>query len=187
MHMAVKSGFVDVLEQLLKYNADANLINKMGNAPIHEAWYQWVPPPNTADVRREQEARTCAILRHLCTWNAYPDNLHKTDGNTALHWAARLGPVKAVVILLGFKSDHTIRNKSGLTPLDVAVAHGQTEIVKVLSNWNVMKKQSQHEDFAILWKSFIADHEIPMSNDPDAKTTIYKLHMRDSVNKMSKV
>lgn len=176
-----------MLGELLKYNADANLVNKMGNAPIHEAWYQWVPPPNTAEVRCVQEARTCAILRHLCSWSACPDNLHKTDGCTALHWAARLGPVKAVVILLGFNADHTIRNKNGETPLDLAVSHKQTDIIKVLSNWSVMKRQSQHEDFAILWKRFIADHEIPMSNEPDAKTIIYKLHMRDSVNKMNRV
>lgn len=184
--MAVKNGYIDLLGELLKYKADANLVNKMGNAPLHEAWYQWVPPPNTAEVRRTQEARTCAILRHLLKWNAYPDNLQKSDGNTALHIAARRGPVKAVVILLGFNADDTIRNRSGLTAIEIAVSHNQGDIVKVLSNWNIMKKQSQHEDFSILWKRFIADHEIPMSNEPDAKTTIYKLHMRDSVNRMTK-
>ena len=185
--MAVKNGYVDLLGELLKYNADANLINKMGNAPLHEAWYQWVPPPNTAEIRRTQEARTCAILRHLLKWNAYPDNLQKTEGNTALHIAARLGPVKAVVILLGFNADHTIRNRNGLTPIEIAMSHNQGDVVKVLRNWSVMKIQSQHEDFSILWKKFIADHEIPMSNEPDAKATIYTLHMKDSVNKMNKV
>lgn len=44
--MAVKNGYIDLLGELLKYKADANLVNKMGNAPLHEAWYQWVPPPN---------------------------------------------------------------------------------------------------------------------------------------------
>jgi hypothetical protein len=173
----------------MKYNADGNLVNKMGDAPLHNCWYQWVMPgpDSTAELRRSQEAVTCALLRHLLTWNVYVDNLHKTDGNTPLHIAARLGPVKAVVILLGFQADQSIRNRNGHTALDIAVSHNQRDTVKVLSNWHVMKKQAQHEDFSILWKRFIADHEINMSNDPDAKTTIYKLHMRESVNKMNKL
>lgn len=142
VHLAVQLGHVDVLAELLKYKCDPNLINKLGNSPLHDAWYQWIPPPNNSDIRQAQEEKTCKILRHLLEYNAYPDCLQKTDGCTALHMAARLGPTRAVLILLGFKADHTVRNRAGQTPIEVAAAHGQIEIVKVLRNWDVMKKTS---------------------------------------------
>jgi hypothetical protein len=162
VHYAVQLGYVELLEELLKYKADCNLIYKLGNAPIHDCWFQWLSPPQLSEVRKAQESKTCDLLRHLLTYNAYPDNLQKTDGCTPLHIAARLGPVKAVMMLLGFKADYKIKNRAGQTPVQVAAAHGQLDIVKVLNGWEVMRTQAQHADFAVLWKVFIANTDIPM-------------------------
>ena len=53
-------------------------------------------------------------------------------GNTALHWAAKQGAVKAIHVLASAGSDVHATTHSGWTPLILAAYHGHTEAVKAL-------------------------------------------------------
>lgn len=57
-------------------------------------------------------------------------NLQDLDGDTALHDACRFGHLNCVQLLLK-ESDKELKNKEGMTPRDVAVEYGKTEIVKL--------------------------------------------------------
>lgn len=186
VHIAVHYGSIAALEELLRYRADPNVTNNLGNSPLHDAWYAWQPPPCPPSIRRSQDIKTCEILRTLLSYNADPDRLTTTEGNTALHIAARRGPARAVLTLLYFKAAYEIRNKKDETPLDVAKAHNQHEIVRILSNWSAIRSQVEHSDFKSSWTAFVKDHEIPVSFKLDAGQIIYKMQMRDSMNELER-
>jgi hypothetical protein len=186
VHIAVQHGSISALEELLRYKADPNITNYLGNSPIHDAWYEWLQPPCPPSIQRKQELKTCDILHALLSFNADPDRLSTTDGSTALHIAAKKGPPRAVLTLLFFKAAHDIRNKRGETPLDLAKTHNQHEIVRILSNWSIIRPQIEYSDFKSSWNTFVKDHEIPVSFKLDAGQIIYKMQMRDSMNELQR-
>jgi ankyrin repeat protein len=55
-------------------------------------------------------------------------------GHTALHTAADSGKLGCVVQLLHNGADHTIKNKQGLTALDLAIINNHVDTIKVLEN-----------------------------------------------------
>jgi hypothetical protein len=186
VHFAVQHGSISALEELLRYKADPNITNNLGNSPIHDAWYEWQQPPCPPSIKEKQELKTCDILHALLSYNADPDRLSTADGSTALHIAAKKGPPRAVLTLLFFKAVHDIRNKTGETPLDLAKAHNQPEIVRILSNWSIIRPQIEYSDFKNSWNTFVKDHEIPVSFRLDAGQIIYKMQMRDSMNELQR-
>jgi ankyrin repeat protein len=58
-----------------------------------------------------------------------------TEGETALHIAAKYGYLPVVQELVAAKADVNITNNSKKTALDLAVKYSKTEIVKFLQNY----------------------------------------------------
>lgn len=158
LHIAVKKGHVATTEELLKYKADMDAVNRLGNRPLHEAWFFWKTHAlRTREERLAQEATTCDLLLKLLSYGACPDSQDQS-GQTALHIAARLGPTKAVTILLSFQANAQLRTRAGLTALDVAAKHCQEESFKLLQAWSLISHQLVQLDFHGIWHKFLKDY-----------------------------
>ena len=182
LHVAVTKGHVTTVEELLKYKADANLRSGIGNFPIHDAWVFWRSDCSSA-MRLEQEAKTTAILHLLLSYGANVDG-PMNDGTTALHIAARLGPLSAVKELLGFKANHHARDHSGFTPMGIAADHGNAEILRLLVFWDGIKKQMINVDFVVQWRHFLSDYEaVIASMDNSVENLMFELNMRENMRK----
>ena len=55
-------------------------------------------------------------------------------GDTALHLAVRKGNTRKIVDLLRENADPTLENQEGVTPLDLAHARGQEDIIGLLTS-----------------------------------------------------
>lgn len=182
LHVAASKGHVSVVEELLKYNADPNVRSGIGNFALHDAWVFWRNPCSSVE-RAEQEQKTTSILHHLLSYGASVDGA-MNDGNTALHIAARLGPISAVRMILGFKANHYARNSDGYTPMDIAAHHGNAEILRLLGFWDGIKKQMVNVDFVVQWRHFLKDYEaVIASTEQSVENLMFELNMRENMRK----
>lgn len=114
LHIAVRKGYIEVVEELLKFRASPDLKNKLGNNPIHDAWFFWSTAANLkVEERLEQESKTIQILYKILSYGGGVDNQDQY-GQTPLHIACRLGTMRAVLTVLGFKADVKLRTKTGI-------------------------------------------------------------------------
>ena len=113
LHQAVRSGDLTTLGELLR--EDPSLANSVsetdqrGTYPLHVA----------AEANQAEAARL--LLQH----GADVKLLDAENDSIALCWAAFMGHVELVELLLGAGSEPSQRNKNGLTPLGCAI--GGTE------------------------------------------------------------
>lgn len=108
LHIAVKNGDIAMVKLLLHFQANPNLYNLHGDAPIHLAWRFWRHQANSGRLSLEEkvrqecaedDAKTYELLLALLQGRADP-SICRSEGSTALHEAARRGPIKAIVVLL---------------------------------------------------------------------------------------
>src|SRR6266853_3111900 len=59
-------------------------------------------------------------------------NAPQVDGLTALHWAAHLDDLETAKLLLRSGANAAATNRYGVTPLSLACANGNTEMVGLL-------------------------------------------------------
>lgn len=108
LHRAARGGHEDVVEDLLRAGAEVNIpAGDIRSTPLHEAarWGRF------------------DIVQLLVDHNA-DVNCANSDGDTPLHMAAVWGrswdDSECIEILLRNRADYEIRNKAGLTALEVA-------------------------------------------------------------------
>ena len=183
LHIASAKGFHETVNELLKYKADPNMRNSVGDLPIHLAWNFWQLPCESKEARIEQEKKTQETVHCLLKWGAFVNSTTSDTGDTPLHFACRLGPLSVVNVLLGFKGDHLLPNKAGATPLDVAAENGNEEILNVLNCWNGVRSQLVNADFIVQWKAFLADYEAVISKGKDVENVIFEMNMRENIRK----
>lgn len=181
LHIAASKGYPEVVHELVKYKADPNVKNRLGNFPVHEAWMFWKHDARQAE-REEQQSKTLEIIRHLLSYGANPDAMQQ-DGNTILHIAARLGTVQIVKCILGFKGDHCALNKDKMTPIDVAIKYNQVETVRLLESWSIIKMELVHVDFNIQWRHFLSNLSAVISTDKPAEKILFELNMQDNLRR----
>lgn len=186
LHIAVRKGHVATVEELLKHKADMDIQNRLGNRPIHECWlFHETHRNRTAEEREAQENTTCELLLKLLSYGTCPDSQDQ-KGQTPLHIACRLGPVRAVKIILGFKAKTDLKTNDGLTPLDVAAKHGQEECFKLISAWQHISRQLVHIDFHMIWARFLQDYTQIISAHKTAATILAEIDMSNSVRRMER-
>jgi ankyrin repeat protein/peroxiredoxin len=117
LHDAALKGHLDILELLLAHGADVDSRNAQGATALHDA--ALAGQKNAAD----------ALLKHGANINAHDSE----SGATPLHLAASWGRRSVVELLLARNADPRIKDKSGRTPLDLAIANGQAEAAAVLN------------------------------------------------------
>lgn len=174
---AIRKGDVDMVETLLRFNASTTVQNEMGDSPIHCCWRFWdrasekKPVELSEDLdenreavlakveemelrekrKKEQGSATVRILRLLLSHGASP-NMRDGSGATALHDAARRGPIQAVKLLLQFGADSEMRNDSNQTPMKVAALQKQQESEQLLKNWQALLDPHSKAEFLSEWK-----------------------------------
>ena len=187
LHYAVQKGDVECVEELLKYRAIPEIKNRLGNSPVHDAWIFWNNDRYKAKaVRIKQEKNTIAILRLIFSYNGYVD-AQDQNGNTALHTAARLGPFKAALLILGFKAKHTVLNKAGESPGDIAKKFKNGDVLKILQFWPTFARAIVKSDFEIVWGKFINNNMAVISENLSAEDVIFQLTMASNLKKINRM
>lgn len=117
LHVAAACGRVGIFVQLLEKGLDIDEKDAQGRAPVHIA------------ALEGQEEMCLAII-------AWTPNLSESDneGFTPMHLAALSQSYRIVRHLLINNADPTIIDKQNRTALDIAVARGHGEIIKLLVN-----------------------------------------------------
>ena len=158
LHLSVKLGHVNTTEELLKYNADMDCINRLGSRPIHECWAFWDNNPyRTAETRLQQENLTCQLLLTLLKYGTCVDSVDQNK-ESVLHIACRRGPTRAVKIILSFQANLLLKNFRGQTAFDIAAAAGNEESLKLLLCWGHISHELVHLDFHAIWHRFLTDY-----------------------------
>lgn len=187
LHYAVQKGDVQCVEELLKYRAIPEIKNRLGNTPVHDAWIFWNNDRYKAkEVRIEQEKKTIDILRLLFSYNCFVD-AQDQNGNTPLHIAARLGPFKAALLILGFKAKHTILNYARESPSDIAQKFKNADVLKILKFWPTFARAIVKSDFEIVWGKFISNNQAVISENLSAEDVIFQLTMASNLKKINRL
>lgn len=128
LHHATVNGHREVVERLLKSDAEPGLTDHQGCTPCHlAAWHG--------------DAEICLQLLNAGTENLaeVPSeitpvqvNHQNLSGDTALHSAAQYGHVAVVDVLLQKHANPSIRNLQEESPLDLAAQYGRKEVVQLL-------------------------------------------------------
>lgn len=114
--IAAFDGYKEIVEVLLKNNADPNVYDDMGVAPILGA-------------ARTNQAE---IIEMLLKNKANVNILHKTSGETALHYAAEYDSKEACEVLLKNGADKTIKSGAGKTAYEVAKEKKKEKVLDLL-------------------------------------------------------
>lgn len=188
LHIACRRGYLDVVEELLKYKANPDLPNEYGNYPIHEAWMFWKTDTHlrTREERLDQEDRTAEIVLKLLAYGAWVD-ARDQKLQTPLHIACRLGTTRTVKVLLTFFADIDVAMKDGLTALDIAEEFEQWETLRLLQSWVHIRPHFVHTDFHVIWRKFLLDYEAIISNNKTAEQILSELELEQNAHYMQRM
>jgi ankyrin repeat protein len=116
LHLAAARASVPVLNQLLSAKADLAATDDLGNMPLDEA------------VLHGRVEAVRSLLDHGASLN----HVHPADGRGALHEACVRGYADIAELLISKGADPGMRDRSGQTPLDVALAYKNPGVVALL-------------------------------------------------------
>lgn len=114
---AVRQDNFEMIVLLLEYGANVNVKGR-GYTPLGMA----------------VEIGSRPVVKLLLRAGANPDQKND-DGNSSLHVAALMNRMEVAVALLDAQADLTLLNKKKMTPLGLAAAEGQMEVVSMLMSW----------------------------------------------------
>ena len=151
LHFAAMHASIAVITALLRTNVDINSCDKYGFTPLHLACQSRRPlvveyllhagaNPHLASLSRGLTAlhqaamRGCIscvqmLLKSGCDINA---RTCSETASTALHLAVSVGASVCVRVLLEARADACVRDTEGFTPLHIASAKGNLEIIRIL-------------------------------------------------------
>lgn len=194
LHVAARKGYALVVKELLEYKINPDTKNRLGNTAAHDSWLFWRNPQGfrgenrTKEQREHQEDTTCQILTHIYSYGGHVETFD-CRGKSVLHIACKLGPTKAVVIMLGFKADHHLKDKNNEDMIDIAIKYNHIEILRILRSWDLIKKETRKIDFKTLWSDFLKNYEAVISSEKSAESCMsdYAMSQRIKVLERSKI
>jgi ankyrin repeat protein len=127
LHLAAARGFPQILESLVSSQAAINPVDANGNTPLDEA------------VLHNQ----MASIRFLISHGAEVKYTHATDGRGPVHEAAIKGFSSILPLLVDAGANPVRRDRSGQTPLDLALAYKNVNVVAALLNLGSRISESQ--------------------------------------------
>ncbi|MCW7468179.1 ankyrin repeat domain-containing protein [Leptospira kanakyensis] len=113
---AIQGGSLPFVQSILKEGADVEAINEFGQTPLILA------------VLLKNEG----IVKELVSFGCDTNRADSIEGQTPLILAARDGSPEIVEYLLEKKANPLLKNKKEQTALDLAIANGHQNIVKML-------------------------------------------------------
>lgn len=149
LHLAARLGYVELVQELLKINADIAATDSQGFTPLHLAAY--FGHADVVQVLLKNKAKTNATnakgfsALHLAAKGGHANVVKKLleskadivakdyKGYTALHWAAERGYANVVLELLSYSVDIAVEiNFAGKTALQLAKRSNHPEVVSIL-------------------------------------------------------
>jgi cytohesin len=116
LHLAAARGFPEILALLVNSHVAMNPIDVNGNTPLDES------------VLHDQTES----VRFLITHGANVKYVHPADGRGLVHEAAMKGFPNLLPILIDAGASPVLRDRSGQTPLDLALAYKNANVVAAL-------------------------------------------------------
>jgi ankyrin repeat protein len=127
LHVAAARGYVGIIDLLVEAKADVQALDANGNTPLDSA------------VLHDQPTAVTALLRH----HANASYVHPIDGRGALHEACMRGFVQMLQPLIDAGANPTAHDRFGQTPLDIALAYKNGNVVAALLHLGQTLKESQ--------------------------------------------
>uniref|UniRef100_A0AAQ4PW40 Neurogenic locus notch homolog protein 1 n=1 Tax=Gasterosteus aculeatus aculeatus TaxID=481459 RepID=A0AAQ4PW40_GASAC len=163
LHLAARYARSDAAKRLLEASADANVQDNMGRTPLHAAVaadaqgvFQILIRNRATDLdARMHDGTTPLILAARLAVegmveeliNCHADvNAIDDFGKSALHWAAAVNNVEAVIVLLKNSANKDMQNNKEETPLFLAAREGSYETAKVLLDHYANREITDHMD-----------------------------------------
>lgn len=112
---ACSQGKIEIIELLIHWGADVNIVNDYGDSLIHWVW------------KKE-------IIEILLRNGVDVNLVNKKNGKTPLCCACEKDNAEAIKVLLNNKANSDIADNDGKTPLFYARKNNSTEIIKLLSD-----------------------------------------------------
>ncbi|XP_072883473.1 ankyrin repeat domain-containing protein 22 isoform X2 [Hemitrygon akajei] len=141
---ACRTGRVEIVQYLLRKEANVNLRNKKERTCLHYAVRRrftfldylliiiLMPVLLLGYIIMESKKSRNEILIKLLLSAKVDVNATDNNGNSALHYACQMKNKRIVSILVKANADVTIANKNGETPLDIAARLKFPKILAVL-------------------------------------------------------
>jgi ankyrin repeat protein len=125
LHIATKMDAFEIIKFLIENGAEVNISNKKGNTPLHNA----------------SKKKNIKIVRFLVDNGAEID-ARNDENNTPLILATKRNNVEVVKFLVQRGANTTVKSSYGndLTPIEIAEAEKNKEIVNFLKNYTKMFK-----------------------------------------------
>jgi ankyrin repeat protein len=119
LHGAADQGAIEAAQALLAGGADVNIQTDLGITPLMSV------------IMTETSTTLAEMVAVLLDGDADP-NLQDVNGDSALHYAARLGygHEDAIPILIEHGASLDLRNNNGETPLDIATSNTIIELLR---------------------------------------------------------
>ncbi len=127
LHLAAARGFPQILELLVNSRIALNPVDVNGNTPLDEAV-----------LHNQAES-----VRFLIAHGADVKYTHPVDGRGPVHEAAIKGFSNLLPILVDAGASPVLRDRSGQTPLDLALAYKNANVVAVLLKLGSRISESQ--------------------------------------------
>jgi len=127
LHVAAARGFAPIIDLLVEAKANVQGLDANGNTPLDSA------------VLHDQPFAVAALLRN----HANASYVHPLDGRGALHEACMRGYAQMLQPLIDAGADPAARDRFGETPLDIALAYKNGNVVATLLRLGQKLKESQ--------------------------------------------
>ena len=187
MHVTCRKGDLDTTEELLKYKANSDLKNRLGNYPLHECWafHETNQVGRPKEVRLAQENKSSQLLHKILSYGGFV-NVQDQAGNTALHMAVARNHLRAVLLLMGFKANPHLKNEYGESAVDFARRFRRHEIVGIFTLWEHIARAMVGNDFSIGWSHFMKDYTASISTEKAAEETCFDLNMEINIKRLDR-
>lgn len=117
-----------IVSDMAAFGLDFSIKNKYGFTPLHLAIVR------SSTHHSSASAQTFAVLMAFLTYSHAALGIADKNMNTVLHLSCFVGNMQMVDVLMSRAVDSTISNTLGLTPLQIALRQGHTEVATLLQD-----------------------------------------------------
>ncbi|UYV77481.1 N [Cordylochernes scorpioides] len=163
LHLAARFARADAAQKLLENGSDVNAQDNTGRTPLHAAIaadaqgvFQILLRNRTTnlDAKMHDGTTPLILVARLATEGMLEQllagdvDINATDdnGKTALHWAAAVNNIDAVLTLLNHRANKDCQDNKDSTPLFMAAKEGSFEAAKILLQFGANKELGDYMD-----------------------------------------